>query len=329
MQKFSPKEEYNVEDGERFKSLTNTSSPKQKKNGLSLTKSEQTSQLLHPKPLDEMHAMELANHRMRQYLTGRYRLHGHDFGRWWYKMPNERKKEMLTIITDNTIPSKARSTTRRVPSLRAGDQSYSASVLSDWWLGRLLSHCKCDKHWFQDALVHELRYHLVEKRAEDIEYQLCVSLVMQGFVSPRCQDEQQFLRTPTEADLAPVHQLVHPEDPLHQEALASTKRTGIIPVHLKERVPFEVFLHRTWYRFSLFCLLFEKFDEYGLRMSPSNPLGKLRGCNLCKRECHDKTCVQCLDCKTTWWCSSRCRNMSIHRKPCSIGKPTSQTVLFG
>ena len=281
--------------------------------------------LLPRKPLDDkLQVMELANKRMRFFLRERFRVHGKEFALWWHMMPGKEKKGALKLISKNTIPSRARSSARTAPVLKAGDPRYAAGVLTEWCVERMLSQCKCEKHWFNDSLLHEMRYHLEEERADDIEYQLSVSMVLQGYVPSSNGEEQRLLRPPNDSDAVQAHQPLHPKGTLHQGILSSIKKTGKVPPHLKEKLPFELFLHRTWYRFSLYCLLFELFDER-MGQLPTYPLGRLRGCEYCKQDCEDDESVQCQGSK--WWCCQGCHKVSIHAKTCSSGKSVASAAM--
>lgn len=289
--------------------------------------------LLPRKPLDEdFQVWELAITRMRRYLTDRFRVHGRDFARWWHAMPDVGKKDVLKLITNNTFPAKSRSNARMAPVVKTGAPKYSACVLTEWCFERTLSQCKCEKHWYKDALLHEMHYHLKEDRAEDIDYQLCVSMVMQGYIPSSNEDEQIFLRLPNDSDPVQAHQFLHRRGTRHQGILSSIKKTGIVPPHLKEKLPFELFLHRNWYRFSLFCLLFEIFDGRMRRVPVDYPLERLRGCEYCRKGCEDDDSVLCQGCKETWWCCQGCCKVSTHAKECTLEKPLilkqGQTVLF-
>ncbi|KAI2512464.1 hypothetical protein MHU86_1917 [Fragilaria crotonensis] len=189
-----------------------------------------TGRLLPRKPLDEeMQVWELANKRMRLYVTKRFRDHGRDFAGWWHAMPDTGKKDTLKQITNSTFPAKSRSNVRMVPVLKTGDPKYSACVLKEWCFERTLSKCKCEKHWHKDALLHEMFYHLEEDRAEDIEYQLCVSMVMQGYIPSSNDDEPRLLRLPNESDPVQAHQFLHRKACFAFYLRLSTKESAVCP----------------------------------------------------------------------------------------------------
>jgi hypothetical protein len=227
---------------------------------------------------------ELSKNRMRYYLADRWQTHGPLFARWWHQKSSDGKKSILQAITQKTLPTRPRSSRRVAKILRLGDQKYDACCLLTqefWCMERILSQCKCrQKHWYNDALLHEMRYHLQEERAEGIEYQLCVSHVLDG-TFPNIfsgMPPLRFLRPPVETDVIQVHQYISFQDPQHQLALDSIRETSLVPVPLKEEVPFLYFLKRYYYRFSLFCLIFEQYDKLERKVPVSSPLYMLRGC---------------------------------------------------
>ena len=274
--------------------------------------------------------MELANSRMRNYLVGRFRDQGSLYARWWHdEMSDERKKDMLNSITKNTIPVKPVSPTRTRQLLKTGQPRYAAYVLTDCCLENILSHCDCQNHGYQDRLLHDMRHYLLGEQIESIEHVLCISMVLQGVLPSKDDREPRFLRPPNDSDTIKAHQYLHVKGQLHKEAIDSIKKTGRVPLHLKEQLPFEYCLQRDWFRLSIYCLLFEHFDELDRQVAVVMPLARLRGCEFCNQSCEEDVAIQCQACKINWWCCQGCKNVSIHGRECPIGQPTDMAVLFG